>query len=156
MAFYTNAEMADMHFMYGRANGNALEAHRLYAQNFPKREIPSNRIFAKLHQRLRDIGMFGKNAGDSGRPRSISTPEVEEEILAMVQKENPGISIRRIAAQIDISPRLIWRTLKEQLLYAYHIQRVQMLNPPDFRARLVFCRWILRKQARNVKLLMQI
>jgi len=155
MAFYTNAEMADMHFMYGRANGNALEARRLYAQNFPNREIPSNRIFAKLHQRLRDTGMFGKNAGDSGRPRSISTPEVEEEILAIVQ-ENPGTSIRRIAAQIDISPRLIWRTLKEQLLYPYHIQRVQTLNPPDFRARLEFCRWILRKQARNVNLIANI
>jgi len=155
MAFYTNAEMADMHFMYGCANGNALQARRLYAENFPNREIPSTRMFTKLHQRLWDTGMFRKNAGDTGRLRSISTPEVEEEILARVQ-ENPGTSVRRIVAQIDISPPLVWRILKEQLFYPYHIQQVQALNPPDCRARLQYYRWILRKQTRNVDMIANI
>jgi hypothetical protein len=32
---YGNEEYADMHFMYGKANGNALEAARLYQEAFP-------------------------------------------------------------------------------------------------------------------------
>jgi len=32
---YTVAEMADIHFFYGRANGNAHEARRLYQETFP-------------------------------------------------------------------------------------------------------------------------
>lgn len=31
MAQYALAEMVDMHFMYGKANGNACYAKRLYA-----------------------------------------------------------------------------------------------------------------------------
>jgi hypothetical protein len=32
---YGNEGYADMHFMYGKANGNALEAVRLYQEAFP-------------------------------------------------------------------------------------------------------------------------
>jgi hypothetical protein len=34
---YGNEEYADMHFMHGKANGNALEAARLYQEAFPHR-----------------------------------------------------------------------------------------------------------------------
>jgi hypothetical protein len=34
---YGNEEYVDMHFMYGKANGNALEAARLYQEAFPHR-----------------------------------------------------------------------------------------------------------------------
>ena len=37
---YTFAEMADIHFFYGRANGNAREARRLYQGIFPNRRLP--------------------------------------------------------------------------------------------------------------------
>ncbi|GBM85314.1 hypothetical protein AVEN_95935-1 [Araneus ventricosus] len=36
MATYNNQEKADMRFMYGLANGNDLEAERLYRQRFPR------------------------------------------------------------------------------------------------------------------------
>lgn len=32
---YKNAEMTDMHFMYGLADGNLLQARRLYIERFP-------------------------------------------------------------------------------------------------------------------------
>ena len=41
MPVYTNIELTDMHFMYGRANGNAREALRQYIDAFPNRHIPS-------------------------------------------------------------------------------------------------------------------
>ncbi|KAI4464465.1 guanine nucleotide exchange factor [Holotrichia oblita] len=35
---YTNAEMCDMHFVYGRAEGHSLAARRLYAEMHPRRD----------------------------------------------------------------------------------------------------------------------
>ena len=37
---YTFAEMADIHFFYGRANGSAHEARRLYQETHPNRRLP--------------------------------------------------------------------------------------------------------------------
>lgn len=148
MPVYSNIELADMHFMYGRANGNAREALRLYVDVHPNRQIPSVRGFVRLHQRLRDTGSFGKQSHNSGRPRSVCTPEVEVAILARVE-QNPETSLRRISAEVGISNPLVWRILHEQQLQPYHVQRVQALNPPDHQARLVFCRWFLRNDAED-------
>ena len=49
-------ELADMHFFYGRADGNANEARRLYAQAFPGRDVPQARFFQNLHTQLRETG----------------------------------------------------------------------------------------------------
>jgi hypothetical protein len=32
---YSNQELADMHFMYGLADGNAVVAHHLYQERYP-------------------------------------------------------------------------------------------------------------------------
>ncbi|EFN72812.1 hypothetical protein EAG_02637, partial [Camponotus floridanus] len=50
---YTNAEMTDMHFMYGLADGNSLRARRLYIERFPNRNVPDRKSFERIHQRLR-------------------------------------------------------------------------------------------------------
>lgn len=146
MSVYSNIELADMHFMYGRANGNAREALRLYVATHPERQVPSVRLFVRLHQRLRDTGSFGKRSRDSERPRSVSNPDTENAILARVE-QNPETSLRRIAAEVGISAPLVWRNLHEQQLYPYHVQRVQALNLPDNQARLNFCQWFLRSVA---------
>lgn len=39
--YYSNKEMADMHFMYDRANGSALAARCLYIEKFPNRRVSS-------------------------------------------------------------------------------------------------------------------
>ena len=56
MERFTNAELADMHFVYGLADGNARQAQRLYEERFPHREVPDQRHFQRLHQRLRETG----------------------------------------------------------------------------------------------------
>lgn len=155
MVVYSNIELADMHFMYGRANGIATEARRLYVEAYPNRQIPSDRIFGKIHQRLRDTGSVDKQSHNSGRPRSVSTPRSEEAVLARVE-QNPETSVRRISAEVGISAPLVWRILHEQLLYPYHVQRVQALNPLDHEARLVFCRWFLRSDAEDPRFLSDI
>jgi len=44
---FTFAEMADIHFFYGRANGNAHEARRLYQETFPNRRLPCSQTFSR-------------------------------------------------------------------------------------------------------------
>ena len=56
MERFTVAELADMHFVYGVADGNAVEARRVYEERFPGREVPDRRLFQALHQRLRETG----------------------------------------------------------------------------------------------------
>jgi len=44
---YTFAEMADIHFFYGRDNGNANGARRLYQETFLNRRLPCSRTFSR-------------------------------------------------------------------------------------------------------------
>jgi hypothetical protein len=69
---------------------------------------------------------------------------MEVRVLRRVE-EDPGTSVRRTAAAEGISVPLVWRILHEQSLYPYHIQRLQALTPPDHRARVVHCHWLLAK-----------
>src|SRR5678816_1016760 len=78
---YTNSEMSDMHFVYGRTNGNSLADMRLYEEMYLNRVIPHHTMFARLHQRLRETGSFKKLTNGKGRPRTVSTPDVEEQVL---------------------------------------------------------------------------
>jgi len=58
---YTFAKMADICFfygLYGRADGNAHEARRLYREIFPNRRLPCSRTFSLIAQRLRERGKF--------------------------------------------------------------------------------------------------
>ncbi|KAJ3650076.1 hypothetical protein Zmor_021784 [Zophobas morio] len=55
----------------------------------------------------------------------VQTLNAESEILNVVE-ENPGISVRKkLAYPVGISPFVVWRTLNEQSLHPYHVQRVQ-------------------------------
>ncbi|KAJ4430718.1 hypothetical protein ANN_19309 [Periplaneta americana] len=115
---YSNQELAEIHFMYGKADGNAPLARRLYQE--------------------------GNSPGlGRGRPRS-TTPEVQEEILEAVNM-TPSISTRRVALQVNVPHTTVWRLLKEYQLYPYHLQRVQALSPADYPARFRFCQWFLQQ-----------
>jgi hypothetical protein len=144
---FTNHEMTDMHFIYGLANGNAEEARRIYQDRYPYRVIPCAKTFRTLHARLCETGSFNKNMG-GGRPETITTPELEEAILDAIE-EDPSNSIRKIALQLEVSSKTVWKVLKRNLLYPYHIQRVQALLPRDFHPRLMFCRWLIHTMAHN-------
>ena len=54
---YTFAEMADIHFFYRCANGNAHEARCLYQETFPNRQLPCSQTFSHIAH-LREIGTF--------------------------------------------------------------------------------------------------
>jgi hypothetical protein len=51
---YTLAEMEDIHYFYGRANGNAHETRRLHHEIFPNRRLSYSRTFSRISQLLRE------------------------------------------------------------------------------------------------------
>ncbi|KAJ4444666.1 hypothetical protein ANN_06463 [Periplaneta americana] len=133
---YSNQELAEIHFMYGKADGNAALARRLYQERYPQRQCPDRKTFVRLHYRLCEYGKFNSPGLGRGRPRS-TTPEVQEEILEAVNM-TPSISTRRVALQVNVPHTTVWRLLKEYQLCPYHLQRVQALSPADYPARVRF------------------
>ncbi|KAJ4440092.1 hypothetical protein ANN_08225 [Periplaneta americana] len=130
---YSNQELAEIHFMYGKADDNAALARCLYQERYPQRQCPDRKTFVRLHYRLCEYGKFNSPGLGRGRPRS-TTPEVQEEILEAVNM-TPSISTRRVALQVNVPHTSVWRLLKEYQLYPYHLQRVQALSPADYPAR---------------------
>jgi len=144
---YSFSEMADMHLMYGRADGNALAAQRMYHEYFPNRQVPNVRTFIAIDRHLRETGSFSAMC-DRGRPRTELQPEQEEQVLNLVE-EHPEISIRRVATREGVAPKAIWRLFHEQLLYPWHLQRVHALERTDYLPRLNFCEWFVRQVIEN-------
>ncbi|KAJ4441946.1 hypothetical protein ANN_11810 [Periplaneta americana] len=91
---YSNQELAEIHFMYGKADDNAALARRLYQERYPQRQCPDRKTFVRLHYRLCEYGKFNSPSLGRGRPRS-TTPEVQDEILEAVNM-TPSISTRRV------------------------------------------------------------
>jgi hypothetical protein len=142
MDVYTFQEMADMHLIYGHACGNSREARHLYQQSFPQWRLPHGQTFVNIDCCLRETGTFQPVTANWGRPLSVQTPNLEENILHHIEKD-PASSTRRIAAVEHVSHMTIWRVLHRQLLYLYNFQRVQGLGPADFPAREAFCQWFV-------------
>ncbi|KAJ4427803.1 hypothetical protein ANN_25456, partial [Periplaneta americana] len=118
---YSNQELAEIHFMYGKADGNAALARRLYQERYPQRQCPDRKTFVRLHYRLCEYGKFNSPGLGRGRPRS-TTPEVQEEILEAVNM-TPSISTRRVALQVSVPHTTVWRLLKEYQLNTPLINR---------------------------------
>ena len=60
MACFTNDEYMDMHFVYGFCDGNSCRAKDEYHLRYPLLHLPNHAVFAGIHQKLRDTGLFGK------------------------------------------------------------------------------------------------
>ena len=54
----SHMEYCDMHFVYGFCDGNARAAVEEYQRCFPDRRIPSQSVFTRIHQTLRDTVLF--------------------------------------------------------------------------------------------------
>lgn len=145
---FTNQEKADMHFIYGTANGNSAEARRLYGEKFPNRRLPNDKTFVRLHRQLCETGSFFGPRSNAGRAKSNRTVAVEEKILDMVA-DHPNTSTRAVASQIEVSPSTTWRVLKDESMHPFHVQRVQELTQRDFPRRMDFARWYLQKNTLN-------
>ncbi|GFU50239.1 uncharacterized protein TNCV_300741 [Trichonephila clavipes] len=100
MGGFTYSENADMHYMYGRANGNDRSAQRMYHAQFPDQRLPDHRIFQQFHRQLREIGSFHVTRHDAGRQSPVHSPSLEESILILVA-DRPESSTRAVVHPIS-------------------------------------------------------
>ncbi|KMQ82561.1 transposable element tc3 transposase, partial [Lasius niger] len=138
-------ELADMHLMYGLAQGNAAEARRLYIQSFPNRDVPGKESFRNVDRNLREFGTLKKRTSE-GRPRVDGV--TEEEVLEQFER-NPATSVRTVSDEIGVPKSTIWNILSRNSMYPYHVQRVQGLSVADYGPRLQFCQWVVNRIDEN-------
>lgn len=145
---FTNAEYADIHFIYGFCNGNSEEASREYARRFPNRRRPDAQVFANTHRHFRESGL---------RKIPINVIERDErnrEEILNIFNENNRLSSRNAVRQLRtrnvvVSKTKILRTLHKDGRKPYHLQPVQHLLPEDGPRRINFSTWILRSVERD-------
>ncbi|GBL92996.1 hypothetical protein AVEN_54634-1 [Araneus ventricosus] len=118
IATYSNQKKADMHFVYGLANGNDLEAERLYRQRFSRRHKTDRKMFELLHRCMCETGSFVTGMHDTGRGRSVRMPQVVENILQGVG-DRPDISTREISRAVNVPHSIVWRVLRDEGLHSY-------------------------------------
>lgn len=62
-----NAELAQMYFIYGLANGNVTETRSIYQERYSKRKIQSKGTFKRLPAELCEMCSLNKYAEHSVR-----------------------------------------------------------------------------------------
>ncbi|KAJ8913316.1 hypothetical protein NQ315_010984 [Exocentrus adspersus] len=134
---FTNEEYADIHFCYGFCDGNAEAAVREYRRRYPNRRLPSAQVFSRTHQNFRNFGLGGNVDHNRNRQNNNN----QNRILRAFDN-NPRLSSRRAAHQLQISKSQILRTLRNNHKHAYHLQPVHHLHPGDPEQR-TFLRKIL-------------
>lgn len=144
---FTNREYADIVYHYGKADGNAREAQRLYREAFPGRRLPHRSLFQSTYARLVEIGSFSRPVGD----RSRGVPAHVEDTVLQAVTENPSTSVRKIALEEAIPKSQVHRVLKRHKIHPYHYKRVQALHDDDFQRRLQFCTFMIEKDDNFLK-----
>ena len=117
---FTNAEYADMLYVYGFCNGSATAAIEEYRRRFPMRRIPNRRMFSKVFNTLRECCTLPSAHVSFERARKQNMKE-QENILDMVQR-SPTTSTRKLSTRLGVSRTRVWRTLHADGLYPFHPQ----------------------------------
>ena len=108
---FTNAEYADMMYVYGSCNGSATAAVEEYRQRFPMHRIPDRRVFYKVFNTLRECGTLPSAHVSPERARKENMEE-QENILDMLHgMVHRTTSTRKLSTRIGVSGTRVWRTL---------------------------------------------
>ena len=133
-------QIMHMIYVYGFCDSNSVHAITEYQRRFPKRRIPTRRVFTRVYQTLRDAGSLP--GVRIAAKRDVNEGVDEEEGIVQMAQSSPRASTRRIARCLRVPHTRVWRILHAQGMYPYHVQRVQHLGPGDFAQRLEFCKWL--------------
>jgi len=97
-------------------------------------------VFTRVYQTLRDTGTLP--GVRIAAERDVNEGVDEEECIVQMVQRSPRASTRRIAKRLRVPHTRVWRTLRAEGTYPYHVQQVQHLGPGDFTQRLEFCKWL--------------
>lgn len=150
---FTSEEYADIHFVYGYCNGNAVAAVREYRLRFPDRRLPHKDVFGAIHRRFREFGL--RNNNEQNRQVNGVNRRINNRVLQAFDA-NPHLSHRKAARQLNIPKSTVLKTLRRDHRKAYHLQPVQDLHPGDAEKRLNFCDWVLNVANENPEFLRNI
>ncbi|KAF2905906.1 hypothetical protein ILUMI_00271 [Ignelater luminosus] len=128
MAAYSNIKYVNILFMYGKADGNAAAAQRLYRERFPERRVPHVTVFGNTYRRMSETGNL-----NHVEPRANNRqhhPEIDEQILNAFDAD-PTTSTRKIARQLNLSIWKVWSVLHVERRHPFHYTPVQGLEEGD-------------------------
>ena len=114
---FTHAEYADIIFVYGFCNGNALVACTEYSLRFPNRSVSDSRVFAGVYIKLRETGALPSSHISSEHANEQNVVEVES--ILQSAKRSPTTSTRRISTRIGVPHTRVWRNLRQHGLYPF-------------------------------------
>ena len=97
---FSVAEYADMIYVYIFCDNNSIHAIAEYQRCFLNRRIPTQRMFTRVYQTLRDTGTLPGIHISAEHDVNESIDE-EEGIVQMVQS-SPHVSIRRTARRLRV------------------------------------------------------
>ena len=100
-------------------------AHKLWIERFPDRMIPCAQTFRLVVPSTLKLG-----------PKECSN--LNNKFWNASKKNPTSVGTSRLAAEVGVSQFLVHRTLKEQGLHPYHVQKVQALEPADFPRRIIY------------------
>jgi len=138
---YTAEEYVDMIFAYGAARGNGLRAQEEYRTLFPNRQrYPDRRTIENSYRIMRETGSIPRQPIlYAGRARR----DVDD--ILDIFDDNPSTSTRRASNQLGISHSTVFRAIREDNRYPYHLTTVQELLPRDMELRMAFGRWYVQQ-----------
>lgn len=152
---YTSQEYADMHFMYGLANGSNPLALTYYQDRYEDRgrRIPALQTFSLLHNRLAMTGCVFTHTRERGctAMSDEARADLEETIIREIER-SPWISTRDLSLRTGAPYFDVWQVLSDEGMHPYHFLHVQQLLPDDYESRRNFSEWILhhRNLAPNI------
>ena len=97
---FIHAEYADMVFVYGHCNGNAVAACAGYDRLFPNRRVPDSWTLTRVFTNLRETGAAPSSRISSDRVNEQNMNEVED-IIQSVER-NSSTCTHRISARIGV------------------------------------------------------
>lgn len=130
---FTCVEYVDIIFSYGFCDRNACAAANEYRRNNHTQDIQMQKIFYRVYQHLREKGSFPFVCGTA--ERHGREDEVRNSVRMAVRAQE-GFPLGWVFLG------WVWRTLRNEGTYPYHLQKIQQLIPEDFHKTLEFCHWL--------------
>lgn len=127
---------------FGQQERSLEETRRIFNDNFPNHTISKSTV-ERIVKKFREAGTV-RDLPRSGRNKSATSPEKEEEIL-LSYIENPHTSTRKASQATDVGATSVRKVLHGNGYFPFKYHEVQELSEDDFQRRIRFCEQIRRK-----------